>query len=105
MLIAKIFFTVLFIICIIGLIICSVGLVQNSKEIKRNYEVAEFRGKLHDMSYDYAIRNYKTDGLNEVNKVWDWFSNKWTYDEMLKSSKPLTLEAWYTPEEIKKINA
>ena len=30
--------------------------------------------------------------------------NRATYDEMLKSSKPLTLEAWYTPEEIKKIN-
>lgn len=57
------------------------------------------------MSYDYAMRNYKTEGLVEVNKVWDWFANKWTYNEMLKSSKPLTLEAWYTSEEIERINA
>lgn len=57
------------------------------------------------MSHDYALRNYKTEGPDEVNKVWDWFACKWTYDEMLKSSKPLTLEAWYTPEEIERINA
>lgn len=73
--------------------------------MKRNHKVAEFRSKLCDMSHDYAMRNYKTEGLDGVNKVWDWFANKWTYDEMLKSSKPLTLEAWYTPEEIERINA
>ena len=56
------------------------------------------------MCYDYAMRNYKTKGFDEVKEVWNWFDSKWTYDEMLKSSKPLTLEAWYTPEEIKKIN-
>lgn len=105
MLIAKILLIVLFVVCIIGLIICSIGLVQTSKEMKRNHKVAEFRKKLCDMSYDYAMRNYKTEGLDGVNKVWDRFANKWTYDEMLKSSKPLTLEAWYTPEEIERINA
>lgn len=105
MVIAKIFLIVLLIICIIGLIICSIGLVKTSLEIKRNHKVVEFRTILCDMSYNYAVRNYKTEGLNEVNKVWDWFANKWTYNEMLKSSKPLTLEAWYTPEEIERINA
>lgn len=105
MLIAKILLIVLFVISIIGLTICCIGLVQTSKEMKRNYKVAEFRNKLCDMSYDYAMRNYKTEGLEGVNKVWDWFACKWTYAEMLKSSKPLTLEAWYTPEEIERINA
>lgn len=95
----------LFAVCIIGLIICFIGLIKTSKEMRRNHKVAEFRSTLYDMSYDYALRNYKTEGLDEVNRVWDWFACKWIYDEMLKSSKPLTLEAWYTPEEIERINA
>lgn len=105
MLISEILLSVLFVVCVVGLIVCSIGLVKTSLEMKRNHKVAEFRTILSDMSYDYAMRNYKTEGLDEVNKVWDWFANKWTYDEMLKSSKPLTLEAWYTPEEIERINA
>ena len=104
MLIAKIFLTVLFVVCIIGLIICYIGLVQTSKEMERNHKVAEFRKMLCDMSYDYVMRNYRTEGLIEIQKVWDWFADKWTYNEMLKSSKPLTLEAWYTKEEIERIN-
>lgn len=105
MLIVKTALITLIAICIIGLIICFIGLAETRKQMKRNDKVAEFRNKLCNMSYDYAMRNYKTEGLYEINKVWDWFANKWTYDEMLKSSKPLTLEAWYTPEEIERINA
>lgn len=105
MLIVKILLIVLFVVCIIGLLICIIELVKTSKEMKRNNKVAEFRNMLNDMSYDYAMRNYKTEGLYEVSKVWDWFASKWTYDEMLHSSKPLTLEEWFTEEEIARINA
>lgn len=104
MLIAKIFLIVSFVICIIGLIICYIGLVQTSKEMERNHKVAEFRKMLYDMSYDYVMRNYRTEGLIEVQKVWDWFADKWSYKELLDSSKPLTLEEWYTKEEIERIN-
>ncbi len=73
--------------------------------MKRNHKVAEFRNMLNDMTYNYAMRNFEILGIDEVNKAWDWFASKWTYNEMLYSSKPLTLEAWYTPEEIERINA
>lgn len=105
MLILGILLTVLLVACIIGLIICLIGLVRTSLEIERDRKVTEFRTMLIDMSCDYVMRNYKTEGIDEVSKVWDWFANKWTYSEMLTSSKPLTLVEWYTPEEIKRINA
>lgn len=97
MLILEVFLIIAFIVWII------VG-VRIILRMKRNHKVAEFRCMISDMCYNYAMRNYKTKGFDEVKEVWNWFDSKWTYDEMLKSSKPLTLEAWYTPEEIKKIN-
>ena len=104
MLILKILLNVLLVVGIIGLIVCLIGLIRTGLEIERDRKVTEFRTMLIDMSCDYAIRNYKTEGIDEVSKVWDWFANKWTYNEMLKSSKPLTLEEWYTKEEIERIN-
>lgn len=32
-----------------------------------------------------------------------WFSDKWTFDRMLYSFKPLKLEYWFTEEEIREI--
>ena len=97
MLILKVFLIIAFIVWII------VG-IRIILRMKRDSKVEEFRNMISNMCYDYAMRNYKTKGFDEVKEVWNWFDSKWTYDEMLKSSKPLTLEAWYTPEEIKKIN-
>lgn len=50
------------------------------------------------------IRNPKSlEELQNALDVYDWFFGKYTYDQMLYSLKPLTLEAWYTKEEIKRV--
>lgn len=93
------------IVSTIGVIICLVGMYKCDKAIQRNHEVAEFMGMLGSMTHDYNMRHIKELKLEDVHKVWDWFANKWTYDELLHSSRPLTLEEWYTKEEIERINA
>lgn len=96
---------IILIISAIGIIICFIGMYKCDKAIKRNHEVAMFKGMLGSMAHDYNMRHIKELALEDVHKVWDWFANKWTYEEMLYSSKPLTLEEWYTPEEIERINS
>lgn len=71
---------------------------------RRFRKVSDFRISLYCLSYNYAVRNLEKLGKCEANKVWDWFANKWSYDDMLYSDKPLTLAEWYTAEEINKIN-
>lgn len=36
-------------------------------------------------------------------EAWEWFCDKYTYEEMLHSRRLLTLEEWYTEEELKRI--
>lgn len=91
-------------VCAIGIIICYIGIYKCDKLLQRNNEVAKFRNMLIDMAHGYNMRHIKELKLEDVHKVWDWFVDKWTYDELLHSSKPLTLEEWYTPEEIERIN-
>ena len=92
------------IISVIGIVVSFIGLYKCDKTLRRNNEVAKFKHMLGDMAHDYNIRHIKELTLEDVPKVWDWFANKWTYDELLYSSKPLILEEWFTPEEIEKIN-
>lgn len=67
---------------IIGIIICFYLLLRNGK-------VCDFRIKFIKFA---NLANYK-----EVIKLHD----KYSYEEMLYSFKPLKLEAWFTEEEIK----
>lgn len=43
--------------------------------------------------------------LDEALKAYDWFMDKYTYEQMLYSFKPLKIESWYTEEEIKRITS
>lgn len=54
------------------------------------------------MTYDFCMRHIFDEEDNSI-EAWDWFCDKYTYEEMLHSRKPLTLEAWYTEEELKRI--
>lgn len=96
---------IIMIVSAIGIVICFVGMYKCDKAIERNHKVAEFKHMLGDMAHDYNMRHINEIGIEDVHNVWDWFANKWTYDELLYSSKPLTLEEWYTPEEIERINS
>lgn len=65
----------------------------------RNDKVLQFSFMIIDMCHEYAVRhNYALD-------AYDWFDGKHSYEKMLFSFKPLTLEAWFTKEELDKINS
>lgn len=96
---------IIMIMSAIGIIICLIGMYKCDKAIRRNREVARFKYMLGDMAHSYNMRHIKEIGIEDVHKVWSWFADKWTYDELLHSSRPLTLEEWYTKEEIERINA
>lgn len=80
-------------------IICIYKISKYNKLLKRNNEVYNFKIQLIDLATTYSLRNPKKDD------AFTWFFNKYTYDEMLYSKKPLTLEAWYTENEIKLIKS
>ena len=53
------------------------------------------------MSYNYDMRNIHTDS----DSAFDWFADKHSYLRLLFSFKPLTLECWFTKDELRKINS
>ena len=91
-------------VCIVGLAICFYFETRNN-------EVYEFRLKVIDKVYDKInkkIFSYKGDEeftahydeykeyRNKLKKI----QQRYTYDEMLYSLKPLKMEKWFTPEEL-----
>lgn len=81
---------------------CMIGLFYNTWMMKRNYEVWLFKRKISTLTYDFCMRHVFDDDDQSI-KAWEWFCDKYTYEEMLHSRRPLTLEEWYTEEELKRI--
>lgn len=79
-------------VCLVGMVYCSVQAVRSLKKLKRNDNVASYRLDLvHRCCPDIDL----------AEKI----VNKHTYEEMLQSSKPLEDSYWFTPEEIEEINS
>lgn len=83
---------------------CTIGLFYTMWMMKRNYKVFILKKKIAELTYEFGMRHIFDEG-NQSIEAWDWFCNKYTYEEMLHSRKPLTLEAWYTEEELKRITS
>lgn len=105
MLIVEIIWAALVIACIIGLVLSIKGVRENRKVLKRNQEVYLFRLQLLDLASAYNIKRLEDGTLSDENDALIWFSDKYTYEMMLYSDKPLTLEAWFTEEEITRIKS
>lgn len=90
-------------ICLLGLIACLIGLFGCFYMHRRCDAVADFSHMLTDMAYDYNVRRI-VEGELDYRDAFDWFSEKWTFEQMLYSTKPLKLEAWFTEKELKEIN-
>ena len=90
------------IICIV-LVLRIIGLKICDCQMRRADEVVAFRKGLINMAYEYNIRRVYEYNSN-YNDAFDWFCDKWTMEDMLHSRRPLTLEEWYTEEEIREIN-
>ena len=78
-------------VCLVSTVYCSVQEVKSLKKLKRNGDVASYR-------LDLIHRCYPDEDLAEK------IVNKHTYEEMLQSSKPLEDIYWFTSEEIEEIN-
>ena len=78
-------------VCLVGMVYCTIQSAKSLKKLKRNDDVASYR-------LDLIHRCYLDADLLEK------IVNKHTYEEMLQSSKPLEDSYWFTPEEIEEIN-
>ena len=82
---------IILIVGVIGMAYCAVQAVRSLKKLKRNSDVFSYR-------LDLIYRCFPDVDLLEK------IVHKYTYEEMLQSSKPLEDSYWFTPEEIKEIN-
>ena len=78
-------------VCLVGMVYCTIQSAKSLKKLKRNGDVASYRIRL-------ICRCCSDADLAER------IVNKHTYEEMLQSSKPLEDSYWFTPEEIEDIN-
>ena len=69
------------------------------KILDRNLEVFAFKNRLVDLSVKCDIYHTKNNITPEVWAI-DYYPEKYTYDTLLYSDKPLTLESWFTQKEI-----
>ena len=82
---------IILIVEVIGMAYGAVQAVRSLKKLKRNDDVA---------SYRFNLINKCFPDVDLLEKI----VHKYTYEEMLQSSKPLEDSYWFTPEEIKEIN-
>lgn len=83
---------ILMVVGVVGIAYCAVQAVRSlKKKLKRNDDVA---------SYRFNLINKCFPDVDLLEKI----VHKYTYEEMLQSSKPLEDSYWFTPEEIKEIN-
>lgn len=61
-------------------------------------KVIEFRCMIRELCFEYSFCHPHCKMSS-----FDWFTNKYTFKQMLFSIKPLKLKYWYTKEELDKI--
>ena len=87
----NIILTIIVVLYLVGIVYCAIQSSKVYKELKRNKAVFSYR-------LDLIYRCYPDTNL--IGKIID----KYTYEEMLQSSKPLEDSYWFTLEEIEEIN-
>lgn len=76
------------------LIVCSIGVIISMYVLIRNNKVYKFRTHLIDLIYKDVGNNFW-----EKKELLD----KYTYNNMLYSFKPLKMECWFTDDELKSL--
>ena len=87
----NIVWIIIVVLYLVGIVYCAVQAVRSLKKLKRNSNVFSYR-------LDLIYRCFPDVDL--LDKI----VHKYTYEEMLQSSKPLEDSYWFTPEEIEEIN-
>ena len=86
---------VIFVILVVLLLICVYLLIRNDK-------VLSFFKYIINISYQYNIRKIESGNFN-YKDAYEWFAEKWKYNDFLFSLKPLKLKYWFTKEELDEI--
>lgn len=98
---------VIVLLIILGLMVITITTSVIVFSIRYNWRcnsVYGLRCHIADMASAYNVRHLIVDSESRVS-AFSWFYSKWSFDDMLYSNRPLTLEAWYTPEELERIES
>ena len=87
----NIIWIIIAVLCLVGIVYCAIQGSKIYKKLKRNKDVC---------SYRLDLINRCCPDTNLMGKI----IGKYTYKEMLQSSKPLEDSYWFTPKEIEEIN-
>ncbi len=87
----NIIWIIIAVLCLVGIVYCAIQGSKIYKGIKRKKAVYSYRLDLINRCYP---------DTNLIGKI----IGKYTYKEMLQSSKPLEDSYWFTTEEIEEIN-
>lgn len=96
------------VIIVIGIVLITTIFINNflrksNKFSKRNDEVYKFLTYINQvLCHEYIIRRLENDDT-DWNWPQIWFLGEYKYEEFLYSDKPLTLDEWWTEEEINKL--
>lgn len=89
------------IFCDVVLVICGCVLIYSVWQLFRNHKVSKFRGQIIELCYEYEMRLMPNPFFEP--SPYTWFYDKYSYEDMMNSTKPLILEKWYSQEEINKL--
>ncbi len=84
---------------LLSIILCLPGIPILIRQLRRNRKTRDFMLAVLDMVCKASDRCIMEARFDDVEKLWR-IMDKHQYDEILYSFRPLTLEAWYTEEEI-----
>ena len=87
----NIIWIIIVVLYLVSIVYCAIQGSKVYKELNRNSDVFSYR-------LDLIYRCFPDVDLLEK------IVHKYTYEEMLQSSKPLEDSYWFTPEEIEEIN-
>lgn len=90
-------YVVIFIL-VAGLGICFGSLISIRFDVERYSKVFKFRREILDMA-SMSSKQRLMDQRSDWNDVWEIYESMPSCDKMIHSPRPLTLEAWFTPEQ------
>lgn len=90
------FNTITNIILIVPIVVIGIIYIFNVYTYQRIQKVSDFRSEIIDITHTGGFQLEEELFYKRMD-----LADKYSFNEMLYSFKPLKLEAWYTPEEIK----
>lgn len=76
----------------------------DDRRIRRIPIASNFVSEVQKIVFDWSIKHISEIKEGREKDAWDWFYSQMpSYDTLLESNKPFTLEAWFDKELVEKI--